>query len=272
MSLPSNSLGTDALFLCCWLTKFFLVSLCATEYDGACQARYAWFMRLCFGLKRQHSLEEKLMIRFKSFSQALSEQLFKVPSRLTSFFGVLNYQNAKRRHRALPVNSHNALKCKMLHSCFKGHGFNTAMVLYVLLSGSLFGVTDCCCRPGALFWYRAWIWQNHHHTAPQQGRAELNSSMGSCWRAFQTEALRFSWGSNSVLSLLRLLHPSLTQVISQKHQAPTGCSAVLQNYTALEDKGRKGKYLAFSGILCSSSEVTKICGMPSYSHADGECK
>lgn len=109
-------------------------------------------------------------------------------------------------------------------------------------------------------------------TAPQQGRAELNSSMGSCWRAFQTEALRFSWGSNSVLSLLRLLHPSLTQVISQKHQAPTGCSAVLQNYTALEDKGRKGKYLAFSGILCSSSEVTKICGMPSYSHADGECK
>lgn len=191
MSLPSNSLGTDALFLCCWLTKFFLVSLCATEYDGACQARYAWFMRLCFGLKRQHSLEEKLMIRFKSFSQALSEQLFKVPSRLTSFFGVLNYQNAKRRHRALPVNSHNALKCKMLHSCFKGHGVNTAMVLYVLLSGSLFGVTDCCCRPGALFWYRAWIWQNHHC-----------SPAGPCWAQQQHGILLKgfpNWGTEVLL-------------------------------------------------------------------------
>lgn len=62
----------------------------------------------------------------------------------------------------------------------------------------------------------------------------------------------------------------LTQVTSPKH--PQAAQQFFRTIPAMEGKGRKGKDLSFSGSLSSSSEVTETCGMPSYSHADGECK
>lgn len=159
---------------------------------------------------RQHSLEEKHMIRFKSFSQTLPEQLFKSPF----LFGMLDYQNAKRCHETFPVNIWNALERKMLHSCFKLLQFNIALVLcaalwfpgrshWLLLQTrgpvlvSRLDVTEPPpprCSPAGLRWAR------------QQRGITLKGlpNWGPGW------ALTSSWGSNSVLSLLGLLHPSLT--------------------------------------------------------------
>lgn len=108
--------------------------------------------------------------------------------------------------------------------CFKRCQFNTAMVLCVLLSGSLLRVPDCCCIPGALFWYRAGMWQKHnHHTAPQQQRGITAAEGLSKLRHWDPPeaALLLCWGCCIHL---------LPQVISPKHPAPTGCSAALQNH------------------------------------------
>lgn len=124
----------------------------------------------------------------------------------------------------------------------------------VLLSGSLFGVTDCCSRPGFGSGFVLGC-DRTTTTTLSPSRAVLSSK--AAWDHAEGLSKLRHWAppEAAILSFLCwgcCIH-LLTQVTSPKH--PQGAQQFFRTVTAMESKGRKGKGLAFLGSLSSSSEA-----------------
>lgn len=170
----------------------------------------------------------------------MPEQLLKIPSFcLTSSFGKLDYQNAKRCHGAWPVNIWNGSKVQ-----------NAAQLLQMTMVQYSHGAAS------AALWcpvQRYWLLMQTKGPVliPCSNLTTQIKAQAGCWGPPETGILCYLCWSCCIDLLPQASSPKLP-VLAGSH--PWGAQQPFRTTSAMEGRGRKIKDPAFSGGLSNSSE------------------